>query len=74
MQNIFSATQYKLLGLCFVLLVAGYICLAQGPVDNPLSVTVAPLLLVGTYCILIPMVILFKGKNQSQSTPKKQGV
>ena len=39
----FGSFNYKLLGVSFVLLVVGYICLGQGPVNNPLSLSIAPL-------------------------------
>jgi hypothetical protein len=60
----FSALNYKLLGLSFVLLVLGYICLGQGPVNNHLSWSVAPAILVGVYCVLLPIAIVVRGKEK----------
>ena len=74
MQNYFTAKNYKLIGLSLVLLALGYVFLAQGPVNNPLSKTVAPLILVGVYCVLIPLAIAVKGKDEKKSEQKKQGV
>jgi hypothetical protein len=62
----FSALQYKLFGLSFVLLVLGYICLGQGPVNNHLSWSVAPAVLVGVYCILLPVAIVFRGREKDE--------
>jgi hypothetical protein len=59
----FSSLNYKLLGLSFGLLVAGYICLGQGPVNNPLSLNVAPVILVAVYCVLLPIAIVIRGKE-----------
>jgi hypothetical protein len=70
MQPIFSSLNYKILGVCVALLVVGYVLLAQGPATNPLSFTVAPLLLVVVYLVLIPFAILVKGKEKE--TPKEQ--
>jgi len=59
----FDSLNFKLLGLCVVLLAAGYICLGQGPVNNPLSLTVAPVILVAVYCFLIPFAIIAHKKD-----------
>lgn len=43
-----------LLGAGIVLIIAGYVLLSQG------SITMAPILLVAGYCVLIPIAILIK--------------
>lgn len=73
MKNIFSSTQLKLFGISLLVLVAGYICLGQGPVDNPISKTLAPLLIVGVYCVLVPAIFFVKEKK-TDTTDKKTGV
>jgi hypothetical protein len=65
----FSSINYKLFAVSFVLLVIGYICLGQGPVTNHLSWSVAPVILVGVYCVLLPIAIIIKGKDKAE---KKQ--
>ncbi len=48
-----------------ILLVAvGFFCLAQGPADNPVSLTVAPLVLVFAYLVVVPFGILWGGKKK----------
>jgi hypothetical protein len=47
-----------LLGLGLVALIAGYVALARG------STTLAPILLVGGYCVLIPASLLVRGRAQ----------
>lgn len=74
--NVLSSTNYKLLALGVVLLAVGYILLAQGPVYNPLSWTVAPLVLVAAYCVVIPLAIAAnatKEKNRGDNK-KSSGV
>jgi hypothetical protein len=61
--NIFTAKNFKLLGMSVVLLIIAYILLAQGPVYNRLSWTVAPLILVAVYCVLLPLSIIIKDKK-----------
>jgi len=55
-----------LIGIGVLLLVIGFICLATGPADNPVSLTVAPLILVLAYLVVIPLGILFGGKKQNK--------
>jgi hypothetical protein len=56
------------------LLCVGYICLGQGPVENPISKSVAPLLLVAAYCVLIPIALLARDKDEKKesATEKKK--
>lgn len=65
----FEPKQLRLFGVGLVLLAVGYICLGMGPVQNPVSMSVAPVILVGTYCVLFPLVILMgtRGANSQRS-------
>ncbi len=47
-----------------VLIVIGYICMAQPPVNGFLSLTLAPILLVISYVILIPVALLMKTQKE----------
>jgi len=62
----FSALNAKLLAASLALLLVGYIFLGRGPVTNPLSLSVAPIILVVVYCILVPIAIIAKGKNEKK--------
>ena len=53
-----GALNNMLLGLGLAALVAGYLALSKG------STTLAPVLLVGGYCVLIPASLLVRGRNQ----------
>ena len=55
-----------LIGIGVLLLVIGFLCLATGPADNPVSLTVAPLILVIAYMVVIPLGILFGGMKQDK--------
>ena len=72
MQNLLTGKHLKLLGLGIIILVVGYILLAQGPVNNPLSLSVAPILLIGGYCVIIPAAIILKDKEQKKSSSKNK--
>jgi len=44
-----------------VVLVIGYLLLAVGPWDNPISRTIAPMVLLAAYAVIFPIAILLKG-------------
>lgn len=74
--SIFTLKNIKLFGVCIGLLVVGFILLGQGPAENPLSKSVAPIILVAVYCVLLPVAIMVRTKEPSKSgkEQKKQGV
>lgn len=55
-----------LIALGTLLIVIGFVCLAQGPADNPVSLTVAPIILVFAYLVVIPIGILWSAKSQKK--------
>lgn len=55
-----------LIGIGVLLLVIGFFCLATGPADNPVSLTIAPLILCLAYVVIIPLGILFNDKKQDK--------
>ncbi|MFA6622953.1 MAG: hypothetical protein WCS54_02465 [Fibrobacteraceae bacterium] len=55
-----------LIALGVFLLVIGFFCLAQGPAENPVSLTVAPIVLMIAYLIVIPVGILWGKKDQKK--------
>ncbi len=53
-----------ILSICaLVTLTTGYLLLRLPPADGTLSLTVAPLLLVLGYCILVPAAILARDRS-----------
>ena len=53
----FGKTNYLIFGAAIVAIIIGYITLAQG------SMTLAPVLLVLGYCVLIPISLLLRSKD-----------
>jgi len=49
-----------------LLLAVGFFCLAQGPAENPVSLTAAPLILVFAYLVVVPFGILWGGKKKKR--------
>ena len=58
----FTRTNYLFFALGLTILFIGYVAMAQPPADNFLSLTVAPILLVIGYCVVIPFAILYQKK------------
>jgi hypothetical protein len=50
----------KLLIVAIIVGIAGYIMLGVAPIDNQLSWTVAPFILVFCYLVLIPLAVLYR--------------
>ncbi len=67
----FTSINYYLFFLGIVFLIAGYICLSRGPWNSFWSLTLAPILLVIGYCVIIPLAILFHIKNSDKNVKKK---
>ncbi|MCC7430386.1 hypothetical protein IT568_06065 [bacterium] len=60
----FTSKNFIYFGVGILLLLFGFISLAQGPVDGWLSLTLAPVLLVFGYCVVIPIAILLSDKKK----------
>ena len=57
-----------LIGLVgIIVIVIGYIFLAQPPVNSSWSLTVAPILLVIAYCIILPIAIMYRAKSKKSA-------
>ncbi|MBU0691326.1 hypothetical protein KKH18_05865 [bacterium] len=64
----FTRKNYLILGSGLLILIIGYLCLAQGPHDGFLSLTLAPILLVLGFCVVIPYGIMARDKSVATGT------
>jgi uncharacterized membrane protein HdeD (DUF308 family) len=56
-----------------LVIILGYIFLAQGPADSFWSLTLAPILLVISYCVIIPIAIIYrKRKSKPEAEPSQR--
>lgn len=64
----FSLTtkNYQLLGIGILIIILGYISLSKGPANSFWSLTLAPILLVLGYCVIIPISIIYKERKTSK--------
>jgi hypothetical protein len=57
----FGKRNYMMLAIALAVIIVGYIALGKG------SITLAPLLLVIGYCVLIPIALLLKDPSRQQA-------
>ncbi|MCA9744088.1 MAG: hypothetical protein H6695_00800 [Deferribacteres bacterium] len=70
----FSRQNYIIFAVGVLLILIGYLALAQGPYDSFSSMSIAPVLLVIGYCIVIPIAIMLRGKQTvADEAEVKQG-
>jgi hypothetical protein len=70
----FTRKNWLLFGVGLLVIAAGYGLLRVPPVDGFLSLTVAPILLVVGYCVLIPAAILVReGDDDDTAAGQYQG-
>ena len=65
-QTPFCRRNQVLLALASAVILSGYVLLATPPVDGFLSLTLAPLLLIFGYCVLVPVAILAWGNRPTE--------
>ncbi len=66
-ENYWTINNIILTVVSVVLLTIGYLLMAQGPWDNPMSLTYSPIILIIVYLVVIPAAILFFGKKKESS-------
>lgn len=67
----FGRLNLIVLGIGLLFIAVGYILLAQGPATNPLSVSVAPIVLLLGYLVFLPASILVRDPKQKKPDAKK---
>jgi hypothetical protein len=62
---------FVMLGIGLATIIVGYLLMSNGMGvdnwDNPLAVSVAPVILVIGYCVIIPLAIMFGGFHKPSS-------
>ncbi len=65
-------TNFLILGLGVVVIIAGYVAMMGDTVESFRQLTVAPLLLLLGYCVLIPLGILYRKRKKAEPLPPQQ--
>jgi hypothetical protein len=61
-----TARNYQILGLAMLCIGLGYFALSQEPWDGTIPLVVAPILLFLGYCVLVPVGILYRRRDEQQ--------
>jgi len=68
-----EATNYKILLAGVAVVILGYISLSMEPWDGFMAITLAPMLLVLGYCVVIPVGIIYRKKKEEVAQPVTEG-
>jgi hypothetical protein len=69
----FTRRNYVWFGIGLAVLLVGYVCLAQPPADGFLSLTLAPILLVASYCVILPYAIMARERTVDMGAGQPKG-
>lgn len=64
-KNYWDKSNYLLLSLGLLVLAIGFYLMTFGPWDNPISLSISPIVLLIAYLIIFPVSILYKKKKQN---------
>ena len=68
-KNYWDKTNYILIAAGLLLVIVGFIVMGQGTWDNPISLSLSPIILLAAYVIVFPLAILYKKKKKTQEDP-----
>lgn len=57
-------TNYLIILIGIAVIIVGYLVMQAGDDISPLSVTVAPVILIIGYCVIVPFGIFYSGKRE----------
>ncbi|MBI5019976.1 MAG: DUF3098 domain-containing protein [Ignavibacteriales bacterium] len=63
---------YIILGIGLLVIILGYIALSGNKVEGFSQLTLAPILLVLGYCVIIPVGIMYRKKEKKNEMPAEQ--
>lgn len=66
-KNYWTTNNYIIFGAGIAVIIIGFILMAQPPWDNPVSLSVSPIVLLIAYIIIFPLSILYKKKKNPTS-------
>jgi hypothetical protein len=63
-KNYWDSSNYFIFGAGIILLIVGFFLMTKGPWDNPISLSVAPIVLLLAYLVVFPLAIFYKKRNK----------
>lgn len=70
-KDYWGKSNYIIFGAGIGILILGFILMAQGPWDNPVSLSVSPIILLFAYLIVFPLSLLYKKKKSNSDVSGK---
>jgi hypothetical protein len=67
----FERENFIIMGIGLLFIIAGYIALSGNTVEGFSQLTLAPLLLVTGYCVIIPFGIMYRRKEKPASSSEQ---
>lgn len=68
----FGKENFIIFSIGILVIILGYIFLAQGPANSFWSLTLAPILLVISYCVIIPIAIIYRKRAPKPEIEQSQ--
>jgi hypothetical protein len=68
----FGRENYLILLAGVVVIILGYLALSQNTVEGFFPLTVAPILLVLGYCVIVPVGIMYRKKDRTAEAPEER--
>ncbi len=68
----FDKTNYTLFFLGIITIIVGYFLMAKGEVNSTQALSIAPVVLLIGYLVIIPLSILYKKKNKDNNENREK--
>lgn len=66
-----TSKNYMIIGFGIALIILGYFFMSENSVDGFLPTTVAPVLLIIGYCVIVPFGILYKDRDNTDTAAEE---
>lgn len=66
-----TSKNYAIIGIGIALIILGYFFMSENSVSGFLPTTLAPILLITGYCIVVPIGILYNDKSDSEKAAEE---
>ncbi len=65
-KDYWEKTNYIIFGAGLAVMLLGYYLMGQGPWDNPISLSISPIVLLIAYLVIFPLAIFYRSKRKSK--------
>lgn len=65
-KDYWNKTNYIIFSVGILILLFGFFLMGQGPWDNPLSLSISPIVLLLAYLVIFPLAIFYRRKQNNK--------